>query len=901
MTDTTDNTPPQTPPPGNERLVPVNIEEEMRASFLDYAMSVIVGRALPDVRDGLKPVHRRVLYAMHELSNTYNRAYKKSARIVGDVIGKYHPHGDQAVYDTIVRMAQDFSMRHVLIDGQGNFGSVDGDPPAAMRYTEIRMARLTGEMLADIEKETVDFAPNYDDTQHEPVVLPTRFPNLLINGSTGIAVGMATNIPPHNLAEVIDAALALIKNPALSIPELMQFIPGPDFPTAGIIYGAGGLRSAYETGRGSIKVRGKTHIEQMKGNRERIVVTELPYQVNKATLLERIAEMVRDKKLEGISDLRDESNREGMRMVIELKRDATPEVVFNQLYANTALQSSFGFNVVALVEGQPRILSLKELLEHFLDHRREVVTRRSRFELREARKRFNVVYGLLSAIDSIDRVISIIRAAPDAAVAKVNLMAEKLPMSPAFIELTNRLVTFDYDTGKQAIARGHMRLNEEQAQAILDMRLSRLTGLERDKLAEEAEQLRDAIEKLLAILGSYERLMQVISQELEDVKKTYSEPRRTVIEATALDIADEDLIVDEDMVVTRSHSGYVKRVPPSTYRAQNRGGRGKTAAATRDDDDFIEQVFVASMRSYVLAFTDKGRVYWVKVHSLPTGAGQARGKPIANLVKLQEGERVRAFLPVREFKEGSNIVFVTKKGTIKKTDIMQYANPRPSGIIALGIEDGDELVFVGVTNGTDQIFIATREGQAVRFQEKLVRNMGRSAYGVRGVKFKKKDDEVVGAVIPQEGQVILTVTEGGFGKRTPLAEYRETNRGTSGVVNCKITDRNGKVAMVLGVLEDDHIMVVTDRGIMIRMVVNQIRQTGRASQGVRVIALNTGEKVTSVTRLEDKDESALTAPLAVDEAELKAIEAEDAAAAAEEVIEEDAPADDDGGGEPGDN
>ncbi len=897
MSDTTDTTPPQAPPPGgNDRHVPVNIEEEMRASFLDYAMSVIVGRALPDIRDGLKPVHRRVLYAMHELSNTYNRAYKKSARIVGDVIGKYHPHGDQAVYDTIVRMAQDFSMRHVLIDGQGNFGSVDGDPPAAMRYTEIRMAKLTGEMLADIEKETVDFSPNYDGSQTEPVVLPTRFPNLLVNGSTGIAVGMATNIPPHNLSEVIDACLELIKNPALTVGQLMQHIPGPDFPTAGIIYGAGGLRAAYETGRGSIKVRGKTHIEQMKGNRERIVVTELPYQVNKATLLERIAEMVRDKKLEGISDLRDESNREGMRMVIELKRDATTEVVLNQLYANTALQSSFSFNVVALVDGQPRILSLKELLQHFLSHRREVVTRRSLFELREARKRFNVVYGLLSAIDSIDRVISIIRAAPDAAVAKTNLMAEKLPMSPAFIELSNRLVTFDYDTAKAAIARGHMRLNEEQAQAILDMRLSRLTGLERDKLAEEAGQLRDSIEKLVAILASYERLMEVIAAELREIKDGYSEPRRTLIEASALQMDDEDLIVDEDMVVTRSHSGYVKRVPPSTYRAQNRGGRGKTAAATRDDEDFIEQVFVASMRSYVLAFTDKGRVYWLKIHELPTGAGQARGKPVANLVRLQEGERVRAFLPVREFKEGSNVVFVTKKGVIKKTDIMQYANPRPSGIIALGIEEGDELVFVGTTTGNDQILIATREGQAVRFPESLVRNMGRGAYGVRGVRFKKKDDEVIGAVIPQEGQVILTVTDGGFGKRTLLAEYRETNRGVSGVVNCKLTERNGKVAMVLGVLEDDHIMVVTDRGIMIRMVVNQIRQTGRSSQGVRVIALNPGEKVTSVTRLEDKDESALTAPLQIDEAELKAIEAEDAASVPEE-IEDDAPADDDDGGD----
>lgn len=896
MTDTTDNTPPAAGGPP-ERILPVNIEEEMRGSFLDYAMSVIVGRALPDVRDGLKPVHRRILFAMHEQSNTYNRAYKKSARIVGDVIGKYHPHGDSAVYDAMVRMAQDWSMRHLLVDGQGNFGSVDGDSPAAMRYTEVRMTRLTGELLADIEKETVDFGPNYDDSLQEPLVMPARFPNLLVNGSTGIAVGMATNIPPHNLGEVIDACVALADNPAITTGQLMQHVPGPDFPTAGIIYGAGGLRSAYETGRGSIKVRGRVNIEQMKGNRERIVVTELPYQVNKATLLERIAEMVRDKKLEGISDLRDESNREGMRMVIELKRDAATEVVLNQLYANTALQSSFGFNVVALVDGQPRILSLKEIIEHFLNHRREVVTRRSQFELREARKRFNVVYGLLSAIDSIDRVISIIRAAPDSPAAKVALMAEKLPMSPAFMELSKRLVSFDYETGKQAMERGFMRLNDEQAQAILDMRLSRLTGLERDKLEQEAGELHDQIEKLLAILGSYELLMKVIVGELVAIKEQYADARRTTIETNGLEIADEDLIADEDMVVTRSHSGYVKRVPPSTYRAQGRGGRGKTAAQTRDDEDFIENVFVASMRSYVLAFTDKGRVYWMKVHELPSGAAQARGKLLQNIIRLQDGEKVRAILPVREFKEGQNIVFVTKQGTVKKTDIMQFSNPRPSGIIALSIDEGDELVFVGLTSGASQIILATREGQAIRFDEALVRLMGRSAYGVRGIRFKKAGDEVVGAVIPEPGQVLLTVSEMGFGKRTAVDEYRQTNRGGSGVVNMKLTARNGRVASMIGVAEDDHIMVVTDKGIMIRMVANSIRSTGRSSQGVRVIALGSGERVTSVTRLEDKDESQLTAALAVDEAELKAIEAEDAAAAPEEVEDDAAPADDEGGGE----
>ncbi|MBC7794787.1 MAG: DNA gyrase subunit A, partial [Clostridia bacterium] len=714
---------------------------------------------------------------------------------------------------------------------------------------------------------------------------------------TGIAVGMATNIPPHNLSEVIDATIALAANPAMTVLQLMQHIPGPDFPTAGIIYGAGGLRSAYETGRGSIKVRGRVNIEQMKGNRERIIVTELPYQVNKATLLERIADMVREKKLEGISDLRDESNREGMRMVIELKRDATTDVVLNQLYQNTALQSSFGFNVVALVDGQPRILSLKEIIAQFLNHRREVVTRRSRFELREARKRFNVVYGLLAAIDSIDRIITIIRGAPDSPAAKAGLMAEKLPMSPAFVELSKRLVSVDYDTGKLALERGFMKLNDEQAQAILDMRLSRLTGLERDKLVEEAGQLHQQIEKLLAILASYELLMKVIVDELRAIKEMYTEPRRTMIEINGLEIADEDLIVDEDMVVTRSHSGYVKRVPPSTYRAQGRGGRGKAATQTRDEEDFIETVFVASMRSYVLAFTDKGRVYWMKVHELPSGAAAARGKPIQNLIRLQDSEKVRAILPVRQFTEGQNIVFVTKQGTVKKTDIMQFSNPRPSGIIALGIEEGDELVFVGLTDGSQQVVIATREGQAVRFDESQVRSMGRGAYGVRGIRFKKPGDSVVGAVIPQPGQVLLTVTDLGFGKRTNVDEYRQTNRGGSGVVNCKITARNGKVASLIGVAEDDHIMVVTDKGIMIRMVANSIRSTGRSSQGVRVIALGTGERVTSVTRLEDKDESLLTAPVALDEAELKAIEAEDAQALPEEPEDDAPPADDEPVGE----
>ncbi len=836
----------------SEKISSINIEDEMRASYLDYAMSVIIGRALPDVRDGLKPVHRRVLYAMHDLGNTWNRSYKKSARIVGDVIGKYHPHGDQAVYDTLVRMAQDFSMRHMLIDGQGNFGSVDGDSPAAMRYTEIRKDRMAAEMLADIEKETVDFQPNYDESLTEPIVLPARYPNLLVNGSDGIAVGMATKIPPHNLGEVIDAAIALAKNPELGVSDLMEFVPGPDFPTGGIIYGRKGLRQAYETGRGSIKVRGVAVVEEFK-NRERIIITELPYQVNKARLIERMAEMVKDKKLEGISDIRDESDREGMRVVIELKRDVMGEIILNQLYAATALQSSYGFNMLAIVKGQPRTLSIHDMLYHFLDHRREVVTRRTQFELREARKRFNVVFGLLAAIDSIDRVIAIIRAARDSDEARTNLMAEHLPMSPAFGEFCTRLLTFDYPDGKSAQEQGYVQLNQLQAQAILDMRLARLTGLERDKLESEAEELRDAIEHLLAILASHELLMQVIISEMEDVKSAFANPRRTAIEVNSLDFSAEDLIPDEEVIVTVSHAGYVKRTPTSEYRVQHRGGRGKSAATTRDED-FLKNIFVASTHSYVLVFTTSGKVYWLKVYEIPQAGRTAKGKPIINLIRIENGEKIAAVLPVREFNEGENIAFITEKGYIKKTDLMSFKKPRPSGLIALSIDEGDQLVSVGITDGESEILVATRRGMAIRFPEENVRVMGRTARGVRAINLKKEGDGVVGAVIlNDEAPYLLSICDKGYGKRTLFSEYRVQGRGGSGIINCKITDRNGFIAGIAAVSDEDEAMVVTDQGMMIRVAVKQISVHGRATQGVRVINIDGDERVSNLERIAEQE------------------------------------------------
>ncbi len=722
-----------------------------------------------------------------------------------------------------------------------------------MRYTEVRMARLATEMLADIDKETVDFAPNYDESLQEPLVLPARFPNLLVNGSSGIAVGMATNIPPHNLSEIVDATIALVRDPTLGVADLMRFVPAPDFPTAGIIYGAAGMRQAYETGRGVIKLRGRAAIEETKKG-DRIVITEIPYQVNKAALLERIADMVREKKLDGISDLRDESDRDGMRVVIELKRDANGEVILNQLYANTALQTSFGINMVAIVNGQPRLLGLVEMLRYFIDHRREVVTRRSRYELREARKRFNVIFGLLAAIDSIDRVIEIIRAAKDTGEAKENLMAERLPVSPAFRALCQRLITFDYATGTEALTAGHVLLNAEQAQAILDMRLARLTGLERDKLAGEADELRQAIERLLEILGSDAKLLEVIVTELQEVKALHADKRRTEIEHDARNISVEDLIADEEVVVTVSHAGYVKRAAVDLYRAQNRGGRGKTAATTRDED-FVENIFVASTHSYVLVFSDRGKVYWLKVYEIPEADRASRGKPIVNLIKLAKDEKVAAVLPVREFTEGKFVVMATTHGIIKKTDLMAFSNPRPSGLIALTTDEGDALIYVGVTDGERELVVATRQGMAIRFPESQVRAMGRSARGVRAINLKKEGDAVVGLVI-LDGTFadLLTVCDNGYGKRTEIGEYRLQGRGGSGTINCKITTKNGPVASVSGVSSDDQVMVVTNRGMMIRTQVGQISRLGRSTQGVRVISLTEGESVASVARIAERDD-----------------------------------------------
>lgn len=844
--------PPSDPP---EKLLPINIEDEMRASYLDYAMSVIIGRALPDVRDGLKPVHRRVLYAMHELGNAYNRAYKKSARVVGDVIGKYHPHGDSAVYDSLVRMAQHFSMRHALVDGQGNFGSVDGDMPAAMRYTEVRMAKLASEMLADIDKNTVDFGPNYDESLQEPQILPARFPNLLVNGSSGIAVGMATNIPPHNLQEVLDAAIALIQKPQLTTHELMAYVQGPDFPTGGIVYGTHGLRQAYETGRGVIHVRGVTNVETGKRN-ERLIITEIPYQVNKASLIEKIADLVRDKRLEGISDIRDESDRDGMRIVIELKRDATAEVVLNQLYQMTALQSSFGYNMLAIVSGKPQLLGLKELLWHFLNHRRDVVTRRSRFELNEARRRFNIVYGLLAAIDSIDQMIDLIRKAPDQATAKAQLLEHAWPIGPSFRQLSQALLTFDFPQGRTALEHNALHLNEQQAQAILDMRLARLTGLERDKLGTEAQELRGIIERLTAILSSQSLLIDVIVQELEQVKQGYQNPRRTQLVQDARHISVEDLIANEPMVVTVSHAGYVKRNPVDLYQAQRRGGRGKTAATTRDED-FVETIFVASTHSYVLVFTDRGKVYWLKVHEIPQAGRASRGKPIVNLIRIEPNERVAAVLPIQSFTENTFVVMCTANGLIKKTDLMSFSNPRQSGLIALSIDPGDRLINVDITDGQRDLLVATRQGLCVRFSEDQVRPVGRTARGVRAIKLKKQGDAVVGMVVvnPDLHPELLTVCDNGYGVRTPLTEYRTQSRGGSGLINVKVTERNGLVAGVCGVETKTEVMIVTTRGMMIRFGLEQIAPHRRATQGVRLISTQTEETVASVARLPEATEA----------------------------------------------
>ncbi|GAB4294607.1 MAG: DNA topoisomerase (ATP-hydrolyzing) subunit A [Thiohalomonadaceae bacterium] len=837
-----------------KEVLPVNIEEEMKQSYLDYAMSVIVGRALSDVRDGLKPVHRRVLHAMRELGNDWNKPYKKSARVVGDVIGKYHPHGDSAVYDTIVRMAQPFSLRYMLVDGQGNFGSVDGDSAAAMRYTEVRMARIAHELLADIDKETVDFVPNYDGSELEPEVLPARFPNLLVNGSAGIAVGMATNIPPHNLREVINGCLVLIDNPTASIGDLMQHIPGPDFPTAGIINGARGIHEAYHTGRGRIYVRARTEIEEMDNGRQRIVVTELPYQVNKARLLEKIAELVKEKKIEGISELRDESDKDGMRMVIELKRGEQPEVLLNNLYQHTAMQSVFGINMVALLDGQPRLLNLKQMLEAFVRHRREVVTRRTIFDLRKARERAHVLEGLAVALANIDPIIELIKRSPNPAEAKAGLLAQV--WAPGVV--TDMLARAGAEASRPdglakefGLVAGGYRLSEAQAQAILDLRLHRLTGLEQDKIIEEYRTLLDTIAGLLHILRDPNRLMEVIREELVQVRDQYADNRRTEIRASQEDLSLEDLISEEDVVVTLSHEGYVKAQPVADYRAQRRGGRGRAAASVKEED-FIDKLFIANTHDTILCFSSRGRVYARKVYELPQAGHGARGKPIVNVLPLEEGERINAILPIREFEEGQYIFMATAGGTVKKTPLTDYANIRSNGIIAVDLVDNDQLVGVDLTDGTRDILLFTDAGKVIRFNESDVRSMGRVARGVRGIRLRD-GQQVVSLIVAADGDV-LTATENGYGKRTPISEYPLHGRGGQGVISIQTTARNGAVVGAVLVNDSDEIMLVTDGGTLVRTRVAEVSVLGRNTQGVTLIRLGEGEKLVALERIAESGE-----------------------------------------------
>ena len=803
--------------------VPVYIEEEMRESFMAYAMSVIISRALPDVRDGLKPVHRRVLYAMYDASNTSDKPYKKSARLVGDIMGKYHPHGDTAIYDTIVRMAQDFNLRYPLVDGQGNFGSIDGDNPAAMRYTEIRMTLLAEEMLADIEKETVDFIANYDDSLKEPTVLPSKIPNLLINGSAGIAVGMATNIPPHNLSEVIDALIATIENPEITIKQLMRHIPGPDFPTGGFIHGREPIIQAYHEGKGIVQMRGKAFTETVKRTgKEQIIISEIPYMVNKKRLIEQIAELVNDKKIEGIGDLRDESDRDGMRIVVELKRDAMAEIIINQLHKHTQLQDSFGMNMLAIVDGKPKLLNLKEALKCFLDHRKEVVTRRTAYDLRKAEERLHILEGLRIALDNLDAVITLIRNAQDPKVAKEGLMS-------------------------------NFGLSEIQSQAILDLRLQRLTGLERDKILQEHKETVEQIAKLRAILADEMEIYKIIVEELQEIKKNYGDERRTQIIDHTDEISIEDMIVEEDMAVTISHEGYIKRNPVTLYRAQRRGGKGKIGTTTREED-FVEYLFVASTHSYILFFTTIGKLYWIKVHELPQAGRAARGKPIVNLLHLEPGERVSAFLSVREFQEGRYVIFATKQGLVKKTELMLYANPRASGIRAIGLEPNDEVIDVRLTDGNQEIILSTLDGQSIRFKEEQVRPTGRGTYGVVGITLEK-DDAIVSMEILSLGANLLTVSENGYGKRTPMEEYRLQARGGKGIITMKTTtDKTGRVVGVQQVTDDDQLMLVTNIGKIIRLRVKDIRVIGRNTQGVHLIGLEEGERVVSLARLAEKEE-----------------------------------------------
>jgi len=807
----------------NEKLVPVYIEDEMKASYISYAMSVIVGRALPDVRDGLKPVHRRILYAMRELGLEHSKPYKKCARIVGEVLGKYHPHGDTAVYDSLVRMVQDFSLRYPLIDGQGNFGSVDGDMAAAMRYTEARMAAIADEILSDIDKDTVKFTPNFDETLEEPTVLPARLPNLLVNGSSGIAVGMATNIPPHNLSEIADAIVELINNPESAIKDLMKIVKGPDFPTGGIICGREGIKGAYETGRGLLKIHARASIEKQKQGKEAIIITQIPYQVNKSKLIENMAALVQDKKIEGISDIRDESDREGMRIVVEVKRDQNAEIILNQLYKHTQMEESFGIIMLALVNNKPKVLNLKEMLEAYIKHRCEIVRKRTQFELTKAEKRAHILEGLKIAIDHLNQVIKTIRESKDPKSAQAALMKN-----------------FD--------------LSELQAQAILEMQLQRLTALERDKVENEYLELIKKIEMYKAILKSEKRILEIVKDEVLDLKKKYGDERRTEIVGKVEDIEIEDLIKEEDMVITISHAGYLKRLPVDSYRRQKRGGTGVTGIDMKEED-FVEHLFIASTHEYILFFTNKGRVHWLKVYEIPQASRAARGKAVINLLQLEQGEGISSYVRVKEFKEGNFVIMATKNGLIKKTDLMAYSNPRKGGIIGITLEQGDELIDVSLTDGTQEILMATHLGKAIRFPEKQVRDMGRGAKGVKGISLAKKD-KVIAMEVAKKDSMVLTATSEGFAKRTAIDEYRKQSRGGKGIINVKVTEKNGAAIGLKIVNDQDELMVITVKGMIVRCSVKDIRDTGRSAQGVHIIKLESGDSVSSIAHVvpEDKEE-----------------------------------------------